>query len=305
MTETGPGAVPGTVVAICGPTGSGKTAVAIALAERLRAKGGDAAAINCDAMQIYRGLPLLTNQPSTAEQKALEHRLVGFADPREEFSAGRYAELAHQEIDGVLTDGKIPIVVGGTGLYMRAALCELEMRPPVPPEVRAEVERDLATEGPAALHALLPESRRARIHPNDRKRVARTTELLRAGLEPSPDSAGLWTERTRHPTRIFGLTLRRETLVTRIEQRTDAMLAAGVASEVRAIEETGPARTVRTAHGYRELLEERIDDWRRAQREYARRQLTWMRKTPGLVLIERDGLGDDQVAERIDATLRA
>jgi tRNA dimethylallyltransferase len=291
------------VIGICGPTASGKTGAALALAERLRFDDHDPVAINCDAMQVYRGLEILTNQPDESEQAALEHRLVGFVDPSEEFSAGRYAELAHREIDGALDAGRQPIVVGGTGLYMRAALSELELRPPVPAEVRAGVEREIEELGTESVHTSLPAEVRDRIDPRDRKRVARTAELLRAGIEPSRDSAGLWGTEPRHPTRIFGLTIGRDELVTRIGERTEAMLEAGVADEVRAVEAHGASRTVRTAHGYRELLEGRIEDWKRAQRDYARRQMTWIRKTPGVELIDRTELADGEVAARIRSLL--
>lgn len=291
------------VIAICGPTASGKTGVAIALAEILRAEGEDPVAISCDAMQVYAGVPVLTNQPGESERAALEHRLVGFVAPGEEYSAGRYSALAHHEIDAALEAGRSPIVVGGTGLYMRAALCELELRPPVPAAIRTEVEHEVESEGAEAVHAGLPEEYRARIDPRDRKRIARTAELLRAGIEPSRDSAGLWTTQTRHPTRIFGLAVDRDELIRRIEDRTEAMLAAGVEDEVQKVEAAGPARTLRTAHGYRELLAGRIEDWQRAQRDYARRQMTWIRKTPGVELIDRTALGDRQVAARIRSRL--
>lgn len=291
------------ILALCGPTASGKTGAAIELAGRLRERGTDVVAISCDAMQVYRGLPILTNQPSPSEQERLEHRLVGFVDPAEEFSAGRYAALAHREIDNAIGEGRIPILVGGTGLYMRAALCELDLRPPVPAEIRRGVEESIERLGAEALHRQLPAEHRKRIDPHDRKRITRTKELLEAGIEPSSDSDGLWTEQTRHPTRIFGLTLDRDELIRRIDERTEAMLAAGVEAEVRAVEAGGPSRTVRTAHGYRELLEGRIDDWKRAQRTYSRRQMTWLRKTPGLELIKRSGEADGAVADRIAAEL--
>jgi tRNA dimethylallyltransferase len=291
------------VLAICGPTASGKTGVAIELARILRERGVEPVAVSCDAMQVYRGLAILTNQPTESDKAILEHRLAGFVDPAEEFSAGRYAELAHREIDAAIEAGWLPMVIGGTGLYMRAALCDLELRPPVPVPIRAQVEEEIAQTGTESVHAGLPEEVRARIHPRDRKRVARTAELLRAGIEPSSDSEGLWAEGTRHPTAIFGLTIDRDELALRIEERTAAMIDAGVEAEVLAVDRAGASRTVRTAHGYRELLEGRIEDWKRAQRDYARRQMTWLRKTPGLVLIDRTGLSDAEAASEIAARL--
>ncbi|MDQ2676099.1 MAG: tRNA (adenosine(37)-N6)-dimethylallyltransferase MiaA, partial [Actinomycetota bacterium] len=198
------------VVAIFGPTAAGKTGVAIALAEALRRRGEDPVAVGCDSIQVYAGMEVLSGAPTPAEQGRLEHRLVGIAEVSEEFSAGRFATLAHREIDTLLEEGRRPIVVGGTGLYLRAALAELELRPPVPAEVRAEVEADLDTRGAAAVHAELPEELREGVHPNDRKRIIRLTELARLGIAPHASSDGLWTERLRRPTRLFGLALDRE-----------------------------------------------------------------------------------------------
>src|ERR1700758_4267830 len=118
------------VIALFGPTGVGKTAVAVALARRLRARGEDPVAVSADALQVYEGLETLTGVASAAEQAALEHRLVSFLPIDASFSAGQYAELAHAEIDGLLAAGRRPIVVGGTGLYLRAALAELDLGPP-------------------------------------------------------------------------------------------------------------------------------------------------------------------------------
>ncbi|MBM3667479.1 MAG: tRNA (adenosine(37)-N6)-dimethylallyltransferase MiaA, partial [Actinobacteria bacterium] len=131
------------IVALFGPTAVGKTGVAIELAEGLRGRGEDPVAVNCDSIQVYRGLETLSGAASAEQRQRLEHRLLSFVDPAEEFSAGRFAELAHAEIDGLLAEGRRPLVVGGTGLYLRAALSELELLPPVPPELRAEVESEL------------------------------------------------------------------------------------------------------------------------------------------------------------------
>src|SRR4051812_49473313 len=143
------------VVAIFGPTGIGKTALALALADRLRARGERPVAVSADALQVYRGLETLTGVPTAAEQGRLEHRLVSILPVDARFSAGEYADLAHAEIDGLLAAGARPIVVGGTGLYLRAALADLALRPPPPDELRARIEADLERRGPEALHARL------------------------------------------------------------------------------------------------------------------------------------------------------
>ena len=203
------------VVAIFGPTGVGKTAVAIALARRLRARGDDPVAVSADALQVYAGLPILTGAPTAAEQRELEHRLVGTVPLTERFSAGAYAARAHAEIDALRAAGRRPIVVGGTGLYLRAALAELDLRPPPDPARRAHWRAAVDSDGPrprprAARRAATPK-RRAVIDPHDRQRLVRAHELLDAGEQP-PSGPELWTAHTRHPTRLFGLVMDRQAL---------------------------------------------------------------------------------------------
>ena len=212
---------PPTVVALFGPTGVGKTAVAIALADRLRADGEDPVAVSADALQIYRGLETLTGAASAAEQARLEHRLLSFLPVDAPFSAGQYAHRAHAEIDALLAAGRRPIVVGGTGLYLRAALAELDLRPPVPAAVRERRRTDLRERGAAALHAELAErdaAAAAAVRPTDTQRLVRALELLDAGHAP-PAGPQLWTADTRHPTLLAGLTMEREALKARIDDR--------------------------------------------------------------------------------------
>ncbi|MGZ5312097.1 MAG: tRNA (adenosine(37)-N6)-dimethylallyltransferase MiaA [Solirubrobacterales bacterium] len=305
-----PGAQP-RIIAIFGPTAVGKTGVAIELAELLRARGEDPVALNCDSIQVYRGLELLSGAADAAEQDRLEHRLLSFVDPVEEFSAGRYAELAHAEIDGLLAEGRRPLVVGGTGLYLRAALAELELRDPVAPDLRAEVEAEVAERGPDALHAELDPELAADIAPSDRKRVARLVELQRAGIEPHRGGEGMWTAELRHPTLLVGLAIDRAELAARIDARVDAILEAGAVEQVRAAAERGASRTARAALGFEQLLEghdaapppEAVKAIKAAHRRYARRQLTWMRRMEGVTVIDRDGLDDAGVAAWVAALL--
>jgi tRNA dimethylallyltransferase len=289
-----------TVVAIFGPTGVGKTDVAIALAERLRAQGEDPVAVSADALQVYRGLERLTGAATSPERARLEHRLQAFVPVQESFSAGRYARLAHAEIDGLLAAGRRPIVVGGTGLYLRAALAELELRPPVSGEIRERRRADLAARGAPALHAELdaraPEAAAA-IRPTDAQRVVRALELLDAGHE-LPGGDQLWTEATRHPTLLVGLTMEREALKQRIDARVDAMVAAGARDEVVAAAPHASA-TVRKALGFRELLAGDVDAMKTSTRRYARRQLTWMRKLPNVTLIDVTDRAPEDVAEQV------
>ena len=224
-------------------------------------------------------------------------------DPTGEFSAGRFAQLAHAEIDQLIAEGRRPIVVGGTGLYLRAALADLDLRPPVSPEIRAEVEQNVAEHGPEAVWADLDPDVAATIHPRDRKRIARTMELQRSGIDPPRSSEGLWTARLRRPTLLVGLTIDREELASRIDARVDEMIAAGAAEEARAAAEAGASRTARAALGFEELLAGELDAVKRAHRAYARRQLTWMRKMEGVELIDRTGRDDSDVAREIVAPL--
>jgi tRNA dimethylallyltransferase len=221
--------------------------VAIALAQLLRERGEDPVAINCDALQVYAGLETLTGTATAEEQKQLEHRLLSFVPITSDFSIGDYMPLAHAEIDAALEAGRRPIVVGGTGLYLRAALGELSLQK-VPPE---------------------------------------------------SEGSELWSPETRHPTTIFGLDMDRAQLYERIDARTEAIVAAGAAEEARRADALGAGRTARKALGFDELLAGDLETMKKRSRNYARRQLTWMRKIPNLHLIDRTGLSDSEVASRI------
>jgi tRNA dimethylallyltransferase len=269
----------------------------------LRERGEDPVAVSCDAIQIYRGLDLLSGAASPEERRRLEHRLLGIVDLSGEFSAGRFATLAHAEIDELLAAGRRPIVVGGTGLYLRAALSELDLRPPVPDELRAEVERELAERSPAALHAELDPDLALTVHPTDRKRIARITELQRAGIDPPRSSERLWTEDLRRPTLLIGLTVDREELARRIDVRVDAMVVAGACEEAERAAASGASRTASAALGFKELLRGDVEAVKAAHRRYARRQLTWMRKMAGVRAIDRSGRDDDEVAAEIVAAI--
>jgi tRNA dimethylallyltransferase len=300
------GAVPGSrrLLALFGPTGVGKTALAIAVADRARPHGERPVAVSADALQVYRGLELLTGAPSAAEQARLEHRLVSILPVDARFSAGEYAALAHAEIDGLLAAGARPIVVGGTGLYLRAALAELDLRPAPPDEVRARWQAELADRGPEALHARL--ARRApwaaaTIDARDRSRLVRALELLDLGeLEPPEGPNRLWTADTRHPTRLVGLVMEREALYRRIDARVDAMVAAGAVEQVRAAHAAGASATARKALGFDELLRGDVEALKRRTRNLAKRQLTWMRKLPDVEVLDVTGREPDAVGAALE-----
>jgi tRNA dimethylallyltransferase len=273
---------PADVIALFGPTAVGKTAVAIALARGLRERGEDPVAVSADALQVYSGLQTLTGTASRAERAQLEHRLISFLPVDARFSAGEYAELAHAQIDGLLAAGQRPIVVGGTGLYLRAALTELSLRPPPAAGVRERWLAELERQGPEALHRLLAQRApwaAAGIEPGDRQRIVRALELLEAGeLEPPDGESQLWTDEMRRPTLLVGLVRDRDDLYRRIDARVDAMVAAGVEAEVRRANAAGASVTARKALGFEELLAGDVEGIKRRTRNYARRQLTWMRK---------------------------
>ena len=294
---------PAHVIALFGPTGIGKTAVAVSLARELRARDERPVAISADAMQVYRGIETLTGVAGPGEQRELEHRLVSFLPIDASFSAGQYAELAHAEIDDALAQGRRPIVVGGTGLYLRAALCELDLKPPPPEGVRERLTSELERYGAPALHAQL--ARRApwaaqEIDRNDQQRIVRSLELLEAGeLEPPSGPSQLWTDETRWPTLLIGLTMEREALYARIDARVDWMIEQDVQAEVTAANAAGASITARKALGFEDLLADDIEAMKRHTRNYARRQLTWMRKLAGVRSIDLTELSPDEVAREI------
>ena len=293
------------MIALFGPTGVGKTEIAVELAGLLRARGEDPVAVSADAIAVYEGLDVLAAKPASDQ---LEHRLVSCVPIDEEFSAGRFAALAHAEIDALLAAGRTPVVVGGTGLYLRAALTELDLRPPVERDLREDLERELAQAGPAALHERLSPATAAAVHPHDRKRIVRALELELAGTPPHDASAQLWSQDLRRPADLFGIVMDRDTLADRIASRVRGMLAGGAIDEVERAVERGASRTARKALGFREVeaylageasLAEVEDRIVRGHRAYVRRQLTWMRKLSGVEVIDRTGMPARAVAERV------
>jgi tRNA dimethylallyltransferase len=293
------------VIAVFGPTGVGKTEVAIELARRLRELGHRPVAVSADALQVYQGLELLTGAATAAQRAQLEHRLISLIPVDASFSAGQYAELAHAEVDGLLSAGCLPIVVGGTGLYLRAALTNLSLRPPPPEGIREHWLAELEKRGPQALHALLEQRApwaAAEIAPGDRQRVVRALELLDAGeLEPPAAESELWTEEVRHPTVLVGLVMDRQQLYARIDARAEQMIVAGAEAEVRRANSGGASTTARKALGFEELLIGDVEAMKRRTRNYARRQLTWMRKLAGVQIIDVTNRPAGAVAEEIVA----
>jgi tRNA dimethylallyltransferase len=296
------------VIALFGPTGVGKTDVAIELAKRLRGLGERPVAVSADALQVYQGLERLTGAATPDEQRQLEHRLISFLPVDASFSAGQYAELAHAEIDALLLSGARPIVVGGTGLYLRAALAELSLRPPPPEGAREYWVGELERRGAPALHAVLRDRApwaAAEIDPGDRQRIVRALELLDAGeLDRQAEDSELWTNEVRHSTLLVGLVPERQQLYERIDARVDAMVSAGAQDEVRRAYAAGASATARKALGFDELLTGDVDSMKRRTRNYARRQLTWMRKLADVHTVDTTGRAAADAAADVIALWR-
>jgi tRNA dimethylallyltransferase len=272
------------VLAIFGPTASGKSAVAEEIAGRVAAE-----LVSADAMQLYRGLPILTNQST------YPCHLVAVWPLEHEGSVGEYASLAHDAIDGILARGRTPVVVGGTGLYLRAALVDLELPPEPGPGLRARIERLYDSRGGEAAHGLLVErdpAAAATVHPNDRRRVVRALELAELGSSLRPSDDRLWSESARHPSLVIGLDVPLEELDRRVDSRTRAMFERGVEGEVAEAISAGVSSTAQYALGLRVVSElpraEAIDEIARSTRRYARYQRKWMRRIPGLVSVRAD-----------------
>jgi tRNA dimethylallyltransferase len=288
------------VVGVFGPTASGKTDVGEALADRL-----DGELVSADAMQAYRGLPVLTNQPERPT------RLVGIWPLDHEASVAEYQGLAQAAVDEIVAEGRTPVVVGGTGLYLRAALAGLELPPPAPAVARSRLERLYDRLGPERAHAALAERDPAaaqRVHANDRRRVVRALELAELGSSLAPSSDTLWGGEYRHPTLVAGLDVPRDELAARIEARTRAMVERGVVEEARSALARSISQTALTIHGLRDFaelpLEEAVETYNRRVRRYAAYQRKWMRRIPGVVIIDANRPATE-VADEIVALARA
>ena len=284
------------VVAIFGPTASGKTAVGEAVSDLL-----DGDVVSADSMQAYRGLPILTAQPERPT------RLVGIWPLTHEGSVAEYAHLAHAAVDELLAAGRTPVVSGGTGLYLRAAVAELELPPAPSAEQRAQWEELYDRLGPERAYGVLAArdpGAAARLHPNDRRRIVRALELTELGSSLRPAADRLWASETRRPTSIFGLDVPRDLLTERIEQRAQSMFAAGVVDEARAALAEPISSTAVQALGLREVSELAHDDALEAlvvrTRRYAAYQRKWMRRIPGLVSVNADRPVDDVTHEIVE-----
>ena len=289
-----PQAVKPAVIALYGPTACGKSVVADALLRRL-----DGEVVSADSAALYAGLPILTAAPDHPA------RLVGIVPLSEDVSVGSYQQLAHQAIDEIVASGRTALVVGGTGLYLRAALSSLQLPPPPADGVRERWERVYDDAGAEAAHATLVSLDPAaaeRIHPNDRRRVVRALELNEAGASLAPGQDQLWTAAPRHPTLVVALALPLEALDARIEERTLRMAAAGAAAEARRAWQQPLSQTARNVLGLEAFAtlpeDEAVVEVTRATRRLARYQRKWQRKLTVAATLAA-GRAPEEIADEI------
>lgn len=303
----------GRVIGILGPTGGGKTAVAVEVARALSIR-----VISCDSMQLYRGFPVLTNAPTPTECAAAPHELVGCLDPGHPVSAVEYARMARPLIEEDLAEKGWALIAGGTGLYMRAALAPLDAPAEGSPELRERLEALAISEGPRALHLrleALDATAASRIDARNVRRVARALESVILTGRRWSERDDLWSPVYHFPTLIVGLNLDRGELYSRIDARAEAIVRQGAVDEVqryrveRGTDLVKPgAAGIESAIGFREImgflegrhtLGEIVLDVAAATRRYARRQLTWLRKLEDAVIIQVQDRGPEQVADEI------
>jgi tRNA dimethylallyltransferase len=284
------------VIGLFGPTASGKSDVAAAVTQLIPAE-----VVSADAMQVYEGLPILTNRSPHPE------RLVGIWPLSHEASVGEYAPLAHGAVDEILAGESTPLVVGGTGLYFRAALAELELPPAPAPGARERWERLYDEEGSAAAHARLAELDPAaaeRVHANDRRRVVRALELAEAGWSLVPRLQTLFGGAWRHPTLLVGLEVPKPELDRRIAERTRHMFEAGVEEEVHDALRAEPSTTAQKIIGLHEVATlpraEAIEALIVRTRQYAAYQRKWLRRLEGLVMVAADRPPEETAAEIVE-----
>jgi len=289
--------IPPPLLLVVGPTGVGKTAVAACLARSVPME-----VVSADSRQVYRGMDIATGKPTPEERKAVTHHLLDLIEPGERYHAARFRLDAARAIEGIRAAGRLPVVVGGTGLYVRALLRGLDPAPPADPALRAQLEETAETKGPGALHErlrALDRERAARLHPNDRVRIIRAIEKHGRGAA----SVGGWA-RAITPWRVlmFGLRREREALNRRLEERARGMLAGGMMEEVRRLLAEGhdEAAPGMAGIGYRQWAEvargrlpeaEALRLMIRDTQRYAKRQMTWFAREPEIRWLDVDDVG--------------
>ena len=285
------------IVCVVGPTASGKTAYAIELAKR---RGGEI--VSCDSMQIYKYMDIGTAKPTAEERAEVPHHMIDFADPNTDYSVADFAARARECIDDILSRRRLPVLCGGTGLYIDSIISEVEY-----PEnrrddaLRTELWKMAEEDGAEAVHKILenldPEAAR-NIHANNVKRVIRAIEICKTSGMTKTEADRLSVREPRYDAEIYGLTMDRERLYDRINKRVDMMMEQGLETEVRRLLDMGIRRnsTAMQAIGYKELIEyidgecslcDAVENIKRESRRYAKRQMTWFKRNKNIIWIER------------------
>lgn len=301
------------LIILCGPTGTGKSEVAVELAQLV-----DGEVVSADSMMVYRGMDLGTAKPTLAQRGGVPHHLIDVAEPTEDYHVARYQREARRAIAEVLARGKTPMLVGGTGYYIRAVIDQVAFADTAPAalDLRAELTEQARTHGLESVHARLAQldpASAARIHPNNLRRVVRALEIVLQTGAPVPPNRIPGDSGSRYTLRIFGLTCERTVLYRRLDQRIDAMLAAGFVDEVRGLRTRGVGRhhTSQQALGYRQLhamldgacdFAEAMRTWKRDTRHYARRQWTWFRGEPRVEWLDVDAFASRRALAETLAT---
>lgn len=299
--------MPPLVLVLTGPTATGKTAVGVRLAKRLNGE-----VVSADSMQIYRDLTIGTAKPLPEEMDGVPHHMVDCVSPFENYSAARYAEEAAACCDDILSRGKLPILVGGTGLYLEALLTGRDYAPQGDPALRARLDREFEETGAQAMLKRLAEvdpDSAGRLHPNDRRRIVRALEIyLCSGITMTEHDRLSRLQPPRYESLRFALTFAdREQLYSRINLRVDRMLQAGLLEEVRELLNTGlsPCHTALQAIGYKELVSHlleggdlnlAVEQIKQESRRYAKRQLSWLRRDSGIHWLVWEGSPDPEAA---------
>ena len=302
------------IIVIAGPTAVGKTKFAIAIAEKFNAE-----IVSCDSMQLYKYMDIGSAKPTEEEMARVKHHLVDFADPREDFSVARYQQLAKKAIRNILEKGKLPLISGGTGLYLNSILYDMEFSPhSKDTSYREKLEKIAEAKGSRELHRMLAEldaDAAEEIHPNNKKRLIRALERLNEGEEHVKPFRGICRENPEYDAILIGLTRNREELYDRINRRVDELVSEGLFKEVEKLMDMGLTSEDISMKGigYKEIIdyftgvcdkETAIDNVKKNTRHYAKKQLTWFRRYDKMNWYNiSDFRNDEEAAEEISLWL--
>ena len=307
-----------TILALVGPTGSGKTKTAIRLCEALNAE-----IVSMDSMQIYRGMDIGTAKPTKAELSAAVHHMIDIADPEEIFTVSMYREMACKAIDDILARGKLPILVGGTGLYLQAISYDMSLGDKgANTELREELNQIAAQAGgPEKLHARLAEVdpvSAKKLHPNDTRRVIRALEIYACSGKAKSDQNNETRKEGPYRVLVYGLSLPREKMYERINARVDQMIEDGLIQEVQTLLDRGispkPEGGAMQAIGYKEIvsalmgeisMDQAVSLIKQGSRRYAKRQWTWFRHDPRTVWFDWTAYSsEDELLDHLLTTIK-